>query len=68
MNRDEFDKIVDETTDRVLDRVSDFYSRSALEQEHERLVVRSAIRDGFLNLLFAHVQRPGRAMAAGHAP
>jgi hypothetical protein len=61
MNRYEFDQIVDETTDRVLDKLSEgFFAHPSAEEERQRMVVRSAVRDGFLNLLSAHIQKPAQ--------
>ena len=43
MNRDEFDQIVDKTTDRVLDKQFEgFFAHPSAEEERKRMVVRSA--------------------------
>jgi hypothetical protein len=44
-----------------LDKLSEgFFAHPSAEEERQRMVVRSAVRDGFLNLLFAHIQKSAR--------
>jgi len=59
MRRDEFAKLVDETTDLILDKLSEaFYADPAKEQERKHVVVRSGVSDGFLNVVFHRCRRP----------
>jgi hypothetical protein len=54
MKREEFDKLVEKTTDLTLDRLSEaVYANPGAEQQRRRMVIRSAVTDGFLSLLFA---------------
>ena len=60
IEREEFDKLVEETTDLILDRLSEaVYADPGAEQQRRRSVIRTAVRDGFLRLLFAQTQGPG---------
>jgi hypothetical protein len=60
MKREGFDKLVEETTDLILDKLSEaVYANPGAEQQRRRAVIRSAVRDGFLSLLFAQTQESG---------
>jgi hypothetical protein len=60
MEREEFDKLMEETTDLILDKLSEAgYANPGAEQQRRRMVIRSAVRDGFLSLLFAQTQASG---------
>jgi hypothetical protein len=60
MQREEFDKLVEETTDLILDKLSEaVYANPGAEQQRRREAIRSAVRDGFLSLLFAQTQGSG---------
>jgi hypothetical protein len=60
MKREEFDKLVEETTDVILDKLSEaFYANPGAEQQRRRVVIRSAVTEGFLSLLFAQTQESG---------
>jgi len=60
MEREEFDKLVEETTGLILDRLSEaVYANPGAEQQRRSSVIRTVVRDGFLSLLFAQAQEPG---------
>jgi hypothetical protein len=60
MRREDFDKLVDETTDLIMEKLSEgFYANPGTEEGRKRQVVRAAVRDGFLNLVFSQMQQPG---------
>jgi D-alanyl-D-alanine dipeptidase len=62
MEREEFDKLVEETTDLILDKLSEaFYANPGAEQQRRRAVIRSAVTEGFLSLLFAQTQEWGHS-------
>jgi hypothetical protein len=68
MKREEFDKVVEKTTDLILDKLSEAdYANPGAEQQRRRMVIRSAVRDGILSLLFANAAggAPQKAQAKG---
>ena len=60
MEREEFNKLVEETPDLILDRLSEaVYANPGAEQQRRSSVIRTVVRDGFLSLLFAQTQGSG---------